>query len=64
MHGSTNTLQIKIFLKCNNIAIFKKNDFADGSKILLDTDLKIILLAHQSNFVGTLKITNNAAKKF
>jgi len=39
-----------------------KNDFAERSKILLDTDLKIILLDHQNNFVGTLKIMNNAAK--
>jgi len=39
-----------------------KNDFAEGSKILLD--LKIILLDHQNNFVGTLKVMNNAAKKF
>jgi len=37
-----------------------KKDFAEGSKILLDQ--KIILLDHQNNFVGTLKITNNAAK--
>jgi len=41
-----------------------ENDFAEGSKILLDTDLKIILLGHQNNFVGTLKITSNAAKIF
>jgi len=40
----------------------KKNNF--GSKILLDTDLKIILLDHQNNFVGTLKIMSNAAKNF
>jgi len=33
-----------------------KNELAEGSKILLDTDLKIILLGHQNNFVGTLKI--------
>jgi len=32
--------------------------------ILLDTDLKIILLDQQNNFVGTLKIMSNAAKKF
>jgi len=31
---------------------------------LLDTDLKIILLDHQNNFVGTLKIMSNAAKSF
>jgi len=30
-----------------------KNDFAKRSKILLDTDLKIILLEHQNNFVRT-----------
>jgi len=30
--------------------------FAEGSKILLDADLKIILLDHQNNFVETLKI--------
>jgi len=28
------------------------------------TDLKIILLDDQNNFVGTLKVMNNAAKKF
>jgi len=36
-----------------------KNDFAEGSKILLDTDLKIIL-DHRNNFVGILKISNTA----
>jgi len=30
----------------------------------LDTDLKIILLAHQNNFVEPLKIMSNAAKNF
>jgi len=30
------------------------NDLVEGSKILLDTDLKIILLDHQNNFAGTL----------
>jgi len=33
------------------------------SKILLDTDQKIIL-DHQNNFVGTLKIMSIAAKNF
>jgi len=33
-------------------------------KILLDTDPKRILLAHQNNFAGTLKIMSNAAKNF
>jgi len=44
--------------------IYEKNDFAKRSKILLDTDLKIILLDHQNNFVGTLKVMSNAAKNF
>jgi len=44
--------------------IYRKNDFAKGSKILLDTNLKIILLGHQNNFVGILKIMSNAAKNF
>jgi len=39
----------------------KKNDFAKGSKILLDTDLKIILLDHQKNFI---KIISDAVKNF
>jgi len=42
----------------------RKNDFAERSKILLNTDLKIILLDHQNNFVGTLKIVSNTAKHF
>jgi len=42
----------------------RKNDFAEQFKILLDTDMKIILLDHQNTFVGTLKITSNAAKNF
>jgi len=41
-----------------------KSDFAERSKILLDTDQKIILLDYQNNFVGTLKIMSNAAKNF
>jgi len=39
-----------------------KNDFAEGSKILLNANLKIILLNRQNNFVGTLKIMSNVAK--
>jgi len=31
---------------------------------LLDTDLKIILLDYQNNFVGILKIMSNTAKNF
>jgi len=50
-----------MILSLININI-RKNQFAKRSKILLDTDLKIILLDHQSNFVGILKIMSN--KKF
>jgi len=32
--------------------------------MLLDIDLKTILLDHQNNFVGTLKIMSNDAKNF
>jgi len=41
-----------------------KNDFIERCKILLDIDQKIILLDHQNNFVGILKIMSNAAKNF
>jgi len=41
-----------------------QNNFAEGSKILMDTDLKIILLDHQNNFVEVLKIMSNVAKNF
>jgi len=44
--------------------IHEKNYFGERSKILLDTDLKIILSDYQNNFVETLKIMNNTAKKF
>jgi len=44
--------------------VHEKNDFAERFKILLNTDLKIILLDCQNNFVGTLKIMSNAAKNF
>jgi len=40
------------------------SDFAERFKILLNTDQKIILLDHQNNFVGTLKIMSNAVKNF
>jgi len=44
--------------------IHEKNDFAEEFKILLDTDLKIILVGHQKNFVETLKLMSNTAKDF
>jgi len=40
-----------------------KKQFAERSKILLDTDVKIILLDRQNNF-ETLKTMSNAAKNF
>jgi len=40
--------------------VHRRNDFTEDFKILLDTDLKIILLDHQNNFVETLKIMSNA----
>jgi len=46
------------------VYIHGKNDFAEKPKILLDTDVIIILSNHQNNFVGILKITSNAAKNF
>jgi len=56
-------VQIRIFFLAP-FNIHGKNDFAEGAKILLDTDLKIILLDHQDNFVEILKIMSNAAKNF
>jgi len=41
--------------------VHEKNDFIDKFKILLLTDLKIILLGPQNNFVRTLKIMSDAA---
>jgi len=38
-------------------------NFAEGSKILLDTNLKIILLDHYNNFVETLN-NEQCCKKF
>jgi len=45
-----------------NYSAWKERNIAEGSKILMD--LKIILLGHQNNFVGTLKIMSNAVKNF
>jgi len=36
--------------------------FAERFQILLDTDLKIILLGRQNNFAGTLKIMSELQK--
>jgi len=51
-------------LRVYSCIIHGENDFAEGSKILLDTDLKIILLNHQNNFIRILKVISNAAKNF
>jgi len=40
-----------------------KNDFAEESKILLDTDLKVILLDQQNNFVGIHKEVNRKIRE-
>jgi len=41
----------KIARRCEMQNVHEKKDFAEGFKILLDIDLKIILLDHQNNFV-------------
>jgi len=52
-----NNLFVKLVTKSKYILrqVHGKNDFAEGSKILLD---------HHDNFVGTLEIMSNAAKNF
>jgi len=47
----------------NVLRVHGKNNFAEKSKILLDTDMKTILLIHQDNF-EILKIMSNSAKNF
>jgi len=44
------------------ISIHEKNNFAEGSKILLDVNLKIILLNQSKIMLLELKIMSNAAK--
>lgn len=39
-----------------------ENNFAEISKIELDTDLKITILCHQNNYVG--RMMSNAAQSF
>jgi len=51
-------------IKRDCIKLHERNDFAEESKILLNINLKIILLDHQNSLVGILKIMNNAAKSF
>jgi len=40
----------------------RKNDFVEGFKILLDTDLKLILLEYQNKCWNLKLIMSNAAK--
>jgi len=55
----------RIFCKYSTLCnLIRKKTFAEKSKILLNTDLKIILLDHQNNFVRTLKIMSNATNNF
>jgi len=42
--------QVTIFLQLKTVRSYGKNGFAEVSKNL-DTDLKIILLDHQNNYV-------------
>jgi len=51
-HKSMRTVRENELVKTVSITIERKNDFfAKRSKILLDIDLKIILLVRQNNFV-------------
>jgi len=56
MHFLQNAIVNNLKLRFYRKLLHGKNDFAEGSKILLDTDLKIILLNHQNNFIEILKI--------
>jgi len=49
---------------CTESQLHGKNDFAKGSQILLDTNLKIILLDHQNNFDKNLKNNEQCCTKF
>jgi len=57
---------VRFFPHARIIFSRRKNNFAEGSKILQasDTDLKTILLDHQTKFVGILKIMSSTAKNF
>jgi len=44
--------------------IYEKDDFTEHLKNYLVTDLKIILLDHENNYVKNSRIMNNAAKNF
>jgi len=57
------TFNLKIETKFK-LWLHGKNDFAERSKILRDTDSKIFLLDQQNNFVGISKIMSNIANNF
>jgi len=46
------------------LSLHEKNDFAERFKMLPDTNLKMILLGYQNNFIETLRIMSNATKNF
>jgi len=62
LYVSFSYMEKTILLKYLKIQLHGKNDFIEGSKILLNTDLKIMLLAHQNNFVKISKVMSNAAR--
>jgi len=67
--GLIDVLQIRCFTRfqqliINTLDILTETILLRNLKILMDTDLKIILLDHQNNFGGTLKIMSNAAQNF
>jgi len=43
---------------------YEENDFTKVFKNVVRTDLEIILLRHQNNYVGISSIMSNAAKSF
>jgi len=43
---------------------YEENDFIKVFKNVVRTDLEIILLRHQNNYVGISSIMSNAAKSF
>jgi len=54
---------VKQNLRSNSKGTRGKNDFTEGSKILLDIDQKIILLDHQNKLCWNLKNSEQCYKK-
>jgi len=60
----TNKSEMLVRMDSKNIVSRRKNDFTVISKNL-DTDLKIILLDHQNNYIGiSSNLMSNAARNF